>query len=434
MRFRALLLPLALVSCRAEEDPMARLVRAVSPPRLERTVRRLAAFETRHTASAADDPARGIGAARRWIEDELEQIAGLEVGTQAFPAAGNQRLDAGVEIVNVYAVLAGTSARDRYYVVSGHYDSRALDPRDARSRAPGANDDASGVAVVLELARIFAAHPTEASLIFLCVAGEEQGLLGSRHFARDAREKGLHIAGMLTNDIVGNTLGPRGRRHRRYVRVFSEGTPVAETTHAMASRLRRSLGAEWDSPSRQLARYVREQAAAHLRSFQVKLVFRPDRFLRGGDHLGFNEAGYAAVRLTEPFEDFARQHVDVTEVTGDLPEHVDYAYLARVAAVNVVALASLANAPAPPRGVRIHTEKIEHATTLSWQPSPEDDLSHYEVVWRDTTAADWQRRREVRGKTEVTLPLSKDDRHFGVRAVDRDGFRSPVSYPTPWRR
>jgi hypothetical protein len=306
VRFRALLLPLALVSCRAEEDPMARLVRAVSPPRLERTVRRLAAFETRHTASAADDPARGIGAARRWIEDELEQIAGLEVGTQAFPAAGNQRLDAGVEIVNVYAVLAGTSARDRYYVVSGHYDSRALDPRDARSRAPGANDDASGVAVVLELARIFAAHPTEASLIFLCVAGEEQGLLGSRHFARDAREKGLHIAGMLTNDIVGNTLGPRGRRHRRYVRVFSEGTPVAETTHAMASRLRRSLGAEWDSPSRQLARYVREQAAAHLRSFQVKLVFRPDRFLRGGDHLGFNEAGYAAVRLTEPFDDSSR--------------------------------------------------------------------------------------------------------------------------------
>lgn len=405
----------------------------ISVARLEADVRALAAFGTRHTASDAADGKRGIGAARRWLQARFEAIDGLAVHAQSFRSAATARLAAGVELVNVYAVLEGTdpAARARRYVVSGHYDSRASDTMDAQADAPGANDDASGVAVVLELARLFAADRPEATLVFLCVAGEEQGLLGSRHFARWARTEGWNVAGMLTNDIVGNTAGPGGKRERSYVRVFSEGLPALE--NPMQVRMRRMLGAESDSPSRQLARYVREAAAARQGAIRVKLVFRPDRFLRGGDHLAFNEAGYPAVRFTEPHEDYRRQHQNVREGYGDLPEHVDYGYVAEVVRVNAAALRALANAPARPQAVRIHAARLENVTTLSWRAPPEKDLAHYEVVWRDTTEADWTHAKKV-VETRVTLPLSKDDWHFGVRAVDKDGNKSPVVYPTPLRR
>jgi len=409
----------------AQEQPSA--------ARLRRTVETLSAFGTRHTASTTEAKDRGIGAARRWLKAELEGIEGLEVFEQRFSSPGSERLAAGVEIVNVCARLPGRDPRAaaRIHVVSGHYDSRASDVMDATSDAPGANDDASGVAVVLELARLLAKERPEATVLFACVAGEEQGLLGSRALAEHARKEGWAVASMFTNDIVGNTLGADGQRHDGYVRCFSEGLPAAELGNPMAPRVRRALGTEGDSDSRQLARYVREQAAA-VPGFDVKLVFRPDRFLRGGDHLPFNEAGFAAVRFTEPVEDYRRQHQDVREGFGDLPEHVDWAYLARVAAVNLAALRALANAPAPPSGVLLHCEQLEAGTTLSWDPNPEADLSHYEVLWRDTTAPDWEHARRVDG-TEVTLDYSKDDFHFGVRAVDRDGHKSPVRYPQPKR-
>ena len=403
----------------------------ISAARLEATVRALAGFGTRHTASGGDDQ-RGIRAARAWLKARFDAVEGLEAHEQVFQSAQTRRLAAGVEIANVYGVVKGTDpvAARRIYVVSGHYDSRASDGMDAESAAPGANDDASGVAVVLELARLFAAAPPEATVIFLCVAGEEQGLIGAAHFARRARAENWPIAGMFTNDIVGNTKGPDGKRVRNYVRVFSEGLPARE--NPMAVRMRRMLGAEWDGASRQLARYVREAAARRPGLLEVKLVFRPDRFLRGGDHLAFNEAGYAGVRFTEPFEDYARQHQDVREGFGDLPEHVDYAYLAEVAKVNAAALYDLARAPSAPGAPRIHAQRLENVTTLSWQAPPEKDVAHYEVVWRDTTEAFWTHARKVE-ETTVTLPLSKDNWHFGVRAVDKDGFKSPVAYPTPLR-
>ena len=403
--------------------------------RLERNVRRLAAFGTRHTASTTEGDTRGIGAARRFLRAQFETIAKgaggrMRVETQRFRSMGRKRLADGTELVNVFAVLEGRDpiAKQRMYVVSGHYDSRASDGRDAKAAAPGANDDASGVAVVLELAHWFAKRPGEATLVFLCVAGEEQGLIGARHFARRAREAKWNIAGMFTNDIVGNTLGPDGKRHTGYVRVFSEGTPAV--SNPMEGRLRRSLGAEWDSRSRQLARYVHEQVAARFKPLQVKLIFRPDRFLRGGDHLAFNEAGFPAIRFTEPYENYKRQHQDVREGHGDLPDHVDYAYLTNVAIANMMALDGLVRGPAPPRTVRIHAQKLESSTTLSWAAGTEKDLSHYEVVWRDTTAALWQHVKKTKEPT-ITLPLSKDDWHFGVRAVDKTGHKSVVVYPRP---
>lgn len=427
---RALPALLLLAACSREAPdpppPFAAVADEVSAERIEASIRALAAFHTRHTASAE------IREARRWIVGELERIDGLAVSEHVFASAGTRRLAAGVEIANVAAVLEGTdpAARERRYVVSGHYDSRASDVMDAAARAPGANDDASGVAVVLELARVFAKHPPEATLVFLCVAGEEQGLLGARRFAREARERGDRIEAMLTNDIVGNTRRPDGGRERGYVRVFSEGLPAAG--NPMDVRLRRTLGAESDSASRQLARFVQEQTALHFEDFSARMVFRPDRFLRGGDHLAFNEAGYAAVRFTEPFEDYDRQHQDVTKTRGDVPDFVDFAYVAQVARTNAVVLAALANAPAPP-SARIHAHALENVTTLSWETGPEPDLSHYEVVWRDTTAPDWEHARIVEKgaeRTIATLPLSKDDWHFGVRAIDQDGHKSPVAYPT----
>ncbi|MGH7163391.1 MAG: M28 family metallopeptidase, partial [Planctomycetota bacterium] len=319
--------------------------------------------------------------------------------------------------------------------VSGHYDSRASRADDATADAPGANDDASGVAVVLELARLFAASPHEATIVFLCAGGEEQGLLGSRHFAKRAVDAGWRVEAMITNDIVGNSVGRRGRRDRGTVRVFSEGMPRRESPAAAA--IRPVLGAESDSPSRQLARFVRERAAQAVPGIAARLVFRPDRFLRGGDHLAFNEVGVAAVRLTEPFEDFDRQHQDVRTEDGrsygDVPDRVDFEYVARVTRVNAAALHALANAPPPPRGVRIHAARLENDTTLSWGAVDAPDLAHYEVVWRETTAPDWTHGRAVGAALQATLPLSKDDLHFGVRAVDRDGHKSPVAYPEPWR-
>jgi len=409
---------------------------AVDPARLGRTVRALAAFGTRHSGSALDDPARGIGAARRWLVAEFAAIAAgtdgrMVVEEQAFNAPASERLPQGARLANVYAMLRGTdeAQRERIYVVSGHYDSRASDAADATSDAPGANDDASGVAVVLELARLFASSPPPSTLIFLCVTGEEQGLLGAGHFAQQARAQGWRIEGMFTNDIVGNSRGRDGKPDRSHVRLFSDG--IRRSDNPMEAKLLASMGLESDSPSRQLARF----AAAHAPpGFAIRLVYRPDRFLRGGDHMPFHEAGFPAARFTEPFEDFDRQHQDVREEAGrgfgDTPELVDYAYLALVARANAAVLQALATAPAPPPRVRIHTARLENDTTLSWDASP--GAAAYEVVWRATTEPDWTGARRVKGLL-TTLPLSKDDLHFGVRALGADGRASPVAFAMPFR-
>ena len=302
---------------------------------------------------------------------------------------------------------------------------------DPNADAPGANDDASGTAVVLELAEVLAVRKFDATIVFAAFVGEEQGLLGSAHFAEEAKAANRDIEAMITNDIVGNTEGGDGRRDNRTIRVFSEGLPDSP----LGVRLR-AVGGENDSPSRQLARYVRETAEAYTPEFHARMVFRADRYLRGGDHQSFLRRGYAAVRFTEPAENYRRQHQDVrTEggvAFGDVVAGVDFPYVASVARLNAAVVASLALAPPPPAGATIEARRLEYDTTLSWSPVTVPDLAGYEVVWRDSTTPDWEHARPVGNVTRVTLRgLSKDDLHFGVRALDRDGHRSPVAFPLP---
>jgi peptidase M28-like protein len=423
----------------ARDPRIEEILGRISAERIRSRIERLAAFGTRHTLSDTTNETRGIGAARRWIQAELERISKdnggrLKVSLDSYVQEPTRRVARPTEIVDVVATLPGTQPESagRIYVVSGHYDSRATDVEDAASDAPGANDDASGTAVVLELAEAMSHSELDATVVFMAVAGEEQGLFGSSHYAKAAKEAGRTIQGMITNDIVGNTEGTGGGRDNRSVRLFSEGIPALDSP--LAARLR-SVGGENDSPSRQLARAIREAAALYLPDFDVHLVFRTDRYLRGGDHLPFLEQGYPAVRMTEPVENFDRQHQNVRQENGvaygDVVEKVDFDYVARVARVNAAALASLALAPAPPAETQIDASKLENDTTLRWKASTAPDVAGYEVLWRETTAALWEHALYVGNVTSATLPLSKDNLHFGVRAVDRDGHRSEAAFPLP---
>lgn len=407
---------------------------AVSETRIRHDVDTLAGFGTRHTLSETESDARGIGAARRWIRSQFDQAGGrLEGSFEAFDQPPARRLPRGAYIVNVIATLPGEmpEAADRVIVVSAHYDSRASDPVDGESDAPGANDDASGVALLLELARVLADEPLDATVMLVAMAGEEQGLFGARHHAASAARRGVNIEAVLNNDTIGDPTTPWGADESRRVRVFSEGVPVSDKTMDVETVQR--LGAEMDSPSRALARYIREVARAERTRIRPMLVFRTDRFLRGGDHKAFLEQGYPAVRFTEVGEEYARQHQDVRVENGveygDLPEFVSAEYIAGVTQLNGAVVVHLANAPRPPANVRMIVAALTNDTTLRWDPVPEPDLAGYEVVWRDTTRTWWTDSRRVPAdQQEITLPLSKDTHFFGVRAVDRDGYRSPVSF------
>jgi Zn-dependent M28 family amino/carboxypeptidase len=345
------------------------------------------------------------------------------------PADG-ARIPRETEIVNVVAVLPGAmpEARARRYYVVGHYDSRASDPLDATSDAPGANDDASGVAVVLEAARVLSKRRWDATLVFLATAGEEQGLYGAKLHAKAARAAGLDVRAVLNDDIVGDPTGPGGVRRAERVRLFSEGLPAQGGELAEI----RKLASESDSASRETARFVAEVGALYALPVQPTMVFRADRFLRGGDHLAFNEQGFAAVRFTTVEETYERQHQNVRKEGGvsygDVPAFVDGAYLADVARLNAATLAHLANAPSPPPDARILVAELGHDIVLRWSRSPEPDVAGYEVVWRPTTSATWTDSKDVGNVTEVRLPLSKDDLFLGVRAYDKDGYRSPVVF------
>lgn len=423
----------------AKDKLDARIVRAVkqvSAARIQQNIEKLASFGTRHTLSAADAEAvasgRGIGAAREWIKSEYErysQACGgcLTVEMQSYVQEPGSRIPNPVEIMNVVATMRGTDEANagRIYLVTGHYDSRASDPMDATSDAPGANDDASGTAVSLECARVLSQYKFPATIIFMAVAGEEQGLYGARHFAKTAREKNLNIEGVLNNDIVG---GDRSKEQdATVVRVFSEGIPASATEQDI--RQIRGLGGENDSSSRQLARYVRETAQKYVaKPFEPKMIFRRDRYLRGGDHTAFNEFGYAAVRFSEYREDYNHQHNNVRTENGieygDLPKFVDFAYVANVARVNLATLAALASAPAPPANVRMLTRNLENDSTLEWEASPGGLAVAYEVLWRPTTAAEWENVEQAGNATRMTLKRSKDNVIFAVRAVGKDGHRS----------
>jgi hypothetical protein len=310
-------------------------------------------------------------------------------------------------------------------------------PVDGEKDAPGANDDASGTAVSMELACVMSKYRFDATLVFMAVSGEEQGLLGSTAFAKAAKAKGLDIAGMFTNDIVGNTRGADGKVDRDRVRVFAEGVPPEKELAATVLAALRTSG-ENDLPTRQLARYVKDTAERYVAGMKVDVIWRRDRYLRGGDHFPFLEAGYAALRFTEPSEDWRHQHQDVRIVDGvqygDLPEFVDFEYVAKVARVNAAALASLALGPSVPRAVEMENFRLEADTTLRWQPNREPDVAGYRIVWRETTSPVWQHAVDVGNATRHTLVgISKDNFIFGVQAYDRDGNLSIPAYPTPYR-
>jgi hypothetical protein len=434
----------ATSSARATRDAdIARIVSEINARNIERTILKLVSFGTRNTLSAQDNPTRGIGAARDYLYDEFQKIAAatdgrLTVEKQTFEQPVAPRVPKPTILTNVVATLKGTqpASENRLYVVSGHYDSMCTSPTNAECDAPGANDDASGTAAVLEMARVMSKYKFDATIVFMTVAGEEQGLLGSTYFAEQAKQKKLDIEAMFTNDIIGNSLSMSGVRDREGVRVFSEGVPSSET--AEEANVRRSVGGENDSASRQLARFIKEMSEPYVRGITVRLMYRRDRYLRGGDHIPFLERGFAAVRFTEPSENYNHQHQNVRVENnlqyGDLPQFDDYGYIAQVARINAAALAALARAPAAPKGVGILTKRLTNDTDLQWTANAEPDLAGYEIVWRETTSPAWTNSRVVGNVTSFTTQgMSKDNYFFGVRAVDREGHRSPASYPKPVR-
>ena len=428
----------------AADPQIAAELRQVSPQRIQANINKLVSFGTRLTISAQDPASiaagRGIGAARDWIKSEFERYSKdcggcLEVKTDSFTEEPTERVPKATEITNVYAVLKGTNAANanRIVLVTGHYDSRNSDTSDVVGDAPGANDDGSGTAVSLECARVLSKMKFPATIVFLTVAGEEQGLNGSKHFAKMAKDQGWDLAAVLNNDIVGGDKS--AEQDRSVVRVFSEGVPATATEQDI--RRIRGLGGESDSASRQLARYIADVGRAYDTGVKPMLVFRLDRFLRGGDHYSFNQQGFTAIRFTEFREDFHHQHQNVRTENGveygDLPKFVDYDYVARVARLNAATLASLASAPAPPANVHILTKDLENDTTLTWNASPGGIAAEYEVLWRVTTSPEWEHAQPVGAATRATLKLSKDNVIFAVRAVDGGGHRSLPVVPVPER-
>src|SRR6267378_3273761 len=427
----------------AAPDPrISEALKQISAEHVRQTVDKLVSFGTRSTLSAQDDDSikagKGIGAAREWIKAEFEHYSKdcgecLEVKTDSFLEQPTERIPKPTQITNVYAILRGIDPKqaDRIVLVTGHYDSRNSDNANATDPAPGANDDGSGTAVSLECARVLSKMKFPATSIFLAVAGEEQGLNGSKHFAEMAKQQGWKLEAVLNNDIVGGDRNPQ--QDASAVRVFSEGLPAAATEPEI--RRIRMLGGESDSTSRELARYIADIGRSYDAGVKPVMIFRLDRFLRGGDHYSFNQQGFAAVRFTEFREDFNHQHQNIRSENGieygDLPKFVDFDYVAHVARLNAATLASLASAPAPPANVKMQTKDLDNDTTLTWEPSP--GAAAYEVFWRSTKAPDWEYVQTVSGGTRATLKVSKDNVIFGVRAVDAAGHRSLPIVPEPER-
>lgn len=408
----------------------------VSEASLRGYIEKMVSFGTRHTLSDQTSDTRGIGAARRWVESEFRQMSAecggcLEVITVQDTITAPPRVPNPTVVANAVAIQRGTRDPKRVIIIQGHLDSRVTDPLNFTDDAPGANDDASGVAAVMESARILSKRKFDATLVFAALSGEEQGLHGGRILAAYAKAQGWEVLGVLNNDIVGNSRGMAATVEDR-VRVFSEGVRSNETDAIGASR--RSVGGEVDAPSRNLARYVDVIADQHLPGFDVSMVYRRDRFGRGGDQVPMVEAGFPAVRVTEAAEHYHRQHQDLrTEngvVYGDTIDGVDFAYLARVTKLNAMTMASLASAPRPPREVKIDGA-VSANTTLTWTASP--GAASYVVWWRETTSPVWQHSEFVAG-TETSTVLENvviDDWFFGVQALSADGYASPVQFAGP---
>ncbi|RZK49483.1 MAG: M20/M25/M40 family metallo-hydrolase [Pedobacter sp.] len=424
-------------------DPfILELVNQVSDKQLETYVHKMVSFQTRHTLSDTLSATTGIGAARNWIKSEMEKnIAGskgrLQVSFDTFvqPADG-RRVTVPVTMKNVMAVLPGKNPEDkRMIMVSGHYDSRVTDVMNTKDFAPGANDDASGVAAVMELCRILSKYEFDATLVFVAFVGEEQGLYGATNLAKRAKAEGWNVHLLLNNDIVGNSYGMETDiKDNRSVRIFSEGVPAGETAAQANARI--SAGNDTEGPARQAARYIKEVGERYVDQLDVKLIYRRDRYLRGGDHTPFSQQGFTAVRVTEMNEDFRRQHQDVRTENGfkfgDLPEYVDYTYLQKVSRMNLAVMVNVAMAPQEPENVVVSTSGLTNKTVLKWTTPKGKAPAGYFVLMRETSAANWERKFFVQD-TQATLNYSKDNYFFAVQAVDGKGHESLVVVPKPGR-
>ena len=420
-------------------EALHEIAAAPSAARIEADIETLVGFGTRHTLSETESDTRGIGAARRWIHAEFERISDecggcLEVRYSSGTVSGEERIPDPAEVVSVIAIQRGTADPNRYAIMSGDIDSRVSDPMNATDDSPGANDNASGIAGTLEAARVLSKRKFAGTIVYAALAGEEQGLFGGKILAEEARAAGWRIIAVMNNDMIGNISGINGVVNNTSARVFSEGTRVTETPDE--ARARRFTGGEVDSPSRNLARYIDRLADLYIPNLDTMMVYRLDRFGRGGHHRPFNDAGYPAVRIMETNEHYDRQHQDLrTEdgVTyGDTIDGVDFAYAAKLTALNAVTLASLAAAPPPPAGVTIKGA-VSPDTTLSWErPRGKQarDLAGYRVYWRLTTEPQWTHSVWAGDVTTLTLEnIVIDNYYFGVAAVSKDGYESPVVFP-----
>jgi Zn-dependent M28 family amino/carboxypeptidase len=445
MRYVPLLLPLALslavstayadeapVQPRAQPSLLA-LSTAPSEAELHATIAKLVSFGTRHTLSDTTSDKRGIGAARRWVKSQFEAISKecggcIEVVTPSQVFTG-KRIPQPTEVMDVVAIKRGKTDPKRVIVMTGHLDSRVTDVMNAKSDAPGANDDASGVAALMEAARLLSKQDNDATLVFAALSGEEQGLYGGKVLADYAVQQGWQVQADLNNDIVGNSHGQNGVLDNTTVRIFSEGTKTNETPEQ--AKYRAYHGGEVDSPSRNVARYMEQIGSTYLPDLRIHMVYRTDRYSRGGDQVPFLEAGYPGVRVTEGHEDYTRQHQDLRTDKGikygDTIDGVDFRYLARVTALNTVTMAALSRAPAPPSGVSTEGA-LATDTTVHWKKVP--GAAGYVVHWRDTTAPQWQYSRSVGDVDQAVIKdVVIDDWFFGVSAVSADGYESPVVFP-----
>ena len=413
------------------------IIDAVSAERIKSDVKTLADFGTRHTLSDTVSDTRGIGAARRWIKSEFEKIDSncnncLDVFYQKdlIKKGDGARIVHDVEIVNVLAIQKGAKYPNRFILMSGDIDSRVSDPTDFTSDSPGANDNASGMAGTIEAARVLSKYKFDNSIIYVGLSGEEQGLYGGKGLAAYAKEKGWEIIGIMNNDMIGNIKGVDGVIDNRTFRIFSEPVPPTETEQERNSR--RFYGGEVDGISRQLARYIHKNVKTYMPEMNPMLVYRLDRFGRGGHHRPFNDAGFAGIRIMEAHENYTQQHQDVRTENGinygDTFEHVNFPYAKKLTAVNAINLASLASAPPPPKNLKIGGI-VEPSVKFQWE-KVDDDAVGYKIYWRDTTSPTWDYSRYVGDVSEFTLEgIVIDNFFFGVATVGKDGHESMVVFP-----
>ncbi|WP_288989625.1 M28 family metallopeptidase [uncultured Pseudoalteromonas sp.] len=419
-----------------QQVSLHKIAQEISAQRIESDIQTLVSFGTRHTLSETKSDTRGIGAARRWIKKEFEAISAqcggcLEIIEVKQTISGEKRIPNPVEVVNIIAIQRGSTEPNRMVMMSGDIDSRVSDVMDFTSDAPGANDNASGIAGVIEAARVLSKYTFNGSVVYAALSGEEQGLFGGKILTAYAQKNNWQVHGVLNNDMIGNITGINGVTDNTTARIFSEGTRVVETKEQ--ARTRRFTGGEVDSASRNLARYIDTIADKYIENLDTMLVYRLDRFARGGHHRPFNDAGFAAVRIMETNEHYDRQHQDLrTEngiVYGDTIDGVDFDYAAKLTSLNAVSLASMAWASAPPKEVKI-SGAVRASTTLSWQPSEDKNIAGYKIYWRYTSEPQWQYSQWVDNVSEFTLKnVVIDNYYFGVASVNKQGVESPVVFP-----